>query len=55
MQNPGLIVVSLQEGQAGLNIVRWAVGVGNHTGLSDGMIAIEQAQEVIFNSDHRYR
>jgi hypothetical protein len=35
MQNPATIVVLLQEGQEGLNIVRRAVGLGNHKGLTD--------------------
>jgi hypothetical protein len=55
MQNPATIIVSLQEGQEGLNNARRAVGLGNHMGLTDGTIAIGRAEEVILNSDHRYR
>jgi hypothetical protein len=54
MQNPATIVVSLQEGQEGLNNVRRAVGLGNHKGLTDGTIAVGRAEEVILNSDRRY-
>jgi hypothetical protein len=39
-QNPATIVVSLHEGQEGLNNARRVVGLGNHTGLTDGTIAI---------------
>jgi hypothetical protein len=31
------------------------VGLGNHKGLADGTIAVDQANEVILNSDLRYR
>jgi hypothetical protein len=55
MQNPTTIVVSLQEGQEGLNYARRVVGLGNHKGLTDGMIRIGVAEEVILNSDRRYR
>jgi hypothetical protein len=40
MQNPATIVVSLQEGQEGLNNARRAVGLGKHKGLTDGTIAV---------------
>jgi hypothetical protein len=55
MQNPATIVVSLYEGQEGLNNARRAVGLGNHKGLTDGTIAVGWGEEVILNSDHRYR
>jgi hypothetical protein len=55
MQNPATIIVSLQEGQEGLNIARRAVGVENQKGLTDGTIAVGKAQEGILNSDRRYR
>jgi hypothetical protein len=55
MQNPAAIIVSSQEGQEGLNIARRAVGLGNHKGLTDGTIAVGCADEVILNSDRRYR
>jgi hypothetical protein len=55
MQNPATIVVSLQEGQEGLTNARRAVGLGNHKGLTDGTIAVGKAQEVLLNSDRRYR
>jgi hypothetical protein len=55
MQNPATIVVSLQEGQEGLNNGRRAVGLGNQKGLTDGTIAVGKAEEVILNSDRRYR
>jgi hypothetical protein len=55
MQNPATIVVSLQEGQEELNNARRVVGLGNHMGLTDGMIAVGRAEEVILKSDHRYR
>jgi hypothetical protein len=54
MQNPATSVVSLQQGQEGLNNARRAVGLGNHKGLSDGTIAGGWAEEVILNSDRRY-
>jgi hypothetical protein len=54
MQNPATIVVSLQEGQEGLNNARRVVGRGNHTGLTDGTITVEMAEAVILNSDRRY-
>jgi hypothetical protein len=38
MQNAAIIVVSLQEQQEGLNIVRRVVGHGNHKGLTNGTI-----------------
>jgi hypothetical protein len=44
MQNPATIVVSLQEGQEGLNIVRRVVGLRNHKGLTDGMIVVGAQQ-----------
>jgi hypothetical protein len=50
-----MIVVSLQEGQDGLNNARRAVGLGNHKGLTDGTITVGRAEEVILNSDRRYR
>jgi hypothetical protein len=55
MQNPIMIVVSLQEGQEGLNNARRPVGLGNHKGLTDDMIAVGREEEVILNSDRRYR
>jgi hypothetical protein len=55
MQNPATIVVSLQEGQEGLNNARRAVGLGNHKGLTEGTIAVRKAEEVTLNSDRRYR
>jgi hypothetical protein len=55
MHNPATILISLQEGQEGLNIARRAVGLGNHKGLTDGTIAVGKAEEVILNSDRRYR
>jgi hypothetical protein len=55
MQNPTTIVLSLQEWQEGLNNARRAVGPGNHKGLTDGTIAVGRAEEVILNSDRRYR
>jgi hypothetical protein len=54
MQIPVIIVVSLQEGQEGLNNMRSAVGLGNHTVLTDGTIAAGRAEEEILDSDHRY-
>jgi hypothetical protein len=51
MQNPATIVVSLQEGQDGLNNTRRAVGFGYHKGLTDGTIAVGWAEQVILNSD----
>jgi hypothetical protein len=50
-----MIVVSLQEGQEGLNIVRRAVDLGNHKSLTDGRIAVGWAEDVILNSNRRYR
>jgi hypothetical protein len=55
MHNPATIVVSLQEGQEGLNNARRAVGLGNPRGLTDGTIVLGWAEEVILNCDHRYR
>jgi hypothetical protein len=55
MQNPATLVVWLQEGQEGLNNARWAVGLGNHKGLTDDMIVVGRAEEVIINSDCQYR
>jgi hypothetical protein len=55
MQNPATIVVSLQEGQEGLNNARRAVGLGNHNGLTDCKIALGKAEEEILNSDRRYQ
>jgi hypothetical protein len=55
MQNPATIVVSLQEGQEELNIVRRAAGLGNHQGVINGTIAVGGADDVILNSDHRYQ
>jgi hypothetical protein len=55
MQNPAKIVVSLQDRQGVLNIAKWAVGLGNYKGLTDGMIVVGRAQEVIFNSNYRYQ
>jgi hypothetical protein len=55
MHNPATILISLQEGQEGLNIARRAVGLGNHKGLTDGTIAVGKGEEVILNSDRRYR
>jgi hypothetical protein len=55
MQNPAWIVVSLQEGQEGLNTARRAVALGHHKDLTDDTIAVGRAEEVILNSDHRYR
>jgi hypothetical protein len=51
MQNPEMIVVSLQEGLAGLNITRRAVGLGNHKSLTDGTITVGAAEEINLNSD----
>jgi hypothetical protein len=53
MQNPATIVVSLQEGQDGLNITRTALGLGNHEGLTGGTITVERADDVRLNFDHR--
>jgi hypothetical protein len=55
MHNLSTIVVSLQEGQEGLNNARRAVGRGNHKGLTDGTITVGWAEEVILNSDCQYR
>jgi hypothetical protein len=55
MQNPATIVVLLQEGQEALNNVRRAVGLVDHKGFTNGGIAVGKAEQVIFNSDHRYR
>jgi hypothetical protein len=55
IQNPAPIVVSLQEGEEGLNNARRAVGLGNHKGLTIGTIAVGRAEEVMLNSDCRYR
>jgi hypothetical protein len=55
MQNPATIVVSLQEGQGALNNARRAVGLGNHKGLTDSTIPVRRAEEVVLNSDRRYR
>jgi hypothetical protein len=55
MQYPVRIVVSLQEGQEGLNNARRALGLGHHKGLIDSMIALGRAEQVILTSDHRYR
>jgi hypothetical protein len=44
----------LHGGQAGLKIVRVAVGHRNHKGLIDGTIDLEKAEEIILNSDHQY-
>jgi hypothetical protein len=54
MQNPATIVVSLQEGQEGLNNVSRAVDLGNHKSLTDGTITVGSAEEIILNSDRRY-
>jgi hypothetical protein len=42
MKNPITIIVSLQEGQEGLNIVRRVLGFGNHKGLTNDTIAVER-------------
>jgi hypothetical protein len=55
MQNRATIVVSLQEGQEGLNNAKRVVGLGNHKGLTDGMITVGKDEDVIHNSDPRYR
>jgi hypothetical protein len=55
MQHPATIVVSIQEGQEELNNARRAVGLGNRKGLTDGTIMVGRAEEVILNSDDRYR
>jgi hypothetical protein len=55
MQNRVTIIVSLQEGQEGLNNARRAVGLRNHMGLTDGKIAVGEAEEVILNSNRQYR
>jgi hypothetical protein len=55
MRNPATIIVSLQEWQEGLNNPRSAVGLGYHKGLTDGTIAVGKAEEVILNSERRYR
>jgi hypothetical protein len=55
MQNPAPIVVALQLGQEGLNIARNAVGLGNHKGLTDGIIMIGRAEEVNLDSDYQYQ
>jgi hypothetical protein len=55
MQNPATIVISLQEGQEGLNTARREVGLGNHKGLTDSTIVVGKGEEVILNSDRRYR
>jgi hypothetical protein len=52
MQNQATIVVSLQEGQEGLNNTRRAVSLGNHKGLTDGTIVVGRAENVILNSEH---
>jgi hypothetical protein len=52
--NSAKIVVSLQEGQEALNIVRRAVGLGNHMSLTDSTIMGGRAEKVILNSDHPY-
>jgi hypothetical protein len=49
MQNPETIVVSVQATQGGVNIARRAVGLGNHTGVTDGTILIgEQKRKWLF-------
>jgi hypothetical protein len=45
IQNPAMIVVSLQERQEGLNNARKAVGLGNHKGLTDGTIAVGKGRK----------
>jgi hypothetical protein len=52
MQNPGTIVVSLQEGQERSYIRRSAVGLRNHKDLTNDMIAVGWAEEIILNTDH---
>jgi hypothetical protein len=47
-----MIIVSLQDGQEGLNIVRRAVGLGNPKGFTDRTIAVGKVEEVLLNSDH---
>jgi hypothetical protein len=54
MQNPAMIVVSLQEAQEGLNNTTRAVGLGIHKGLTGSMIVVARAEEVNLNSDYRY-
>jgi hypothetical protein len=46
-----MIVVSLQEGRKGLNIVRRVVGLGYHKGLTEGTIAVGRAEELILKSN----
>jgi hypothetical protein len=55
MQYPATIVVLLSEGQEGVNIARRAVGLRNQKGLTEHTIAVGSAEEVILNSDGRYR
>jgi hypothetical protein len=46
MQYLTMIIVSQQEGHAGLNIARRAVRIGNHNGLTNGMIAVERQKRL---------
>jgi hypothetical protein len=55
MQNLATIVLLLQEGQKEFNNARRAGGLGYHKGLTDSMIWVGSAEEVILNSDHRYQ
>jgi hypothetical protein len=39
MQNPAMIIVSLQDRHEGLNIARWAVAVRNAMCMTNGLIS----------------
>jgi hypothetical protein len=55
MQYPTTIVVLLQEGNEGLTIASGTLSLGNHKGLTKGMIMEQGAEEEIVNSDRHKR